>query len=246
MHFILNRFVSSEPVKELVDEQDKMFRKLGLDREDGLLLLNSLSDKPFQFVQERSVGMESEHHVLFSALSRKNKNLQRVLEIGTFQGETSRLLDKLFPKAVVESLDLPDEERAKSKIYAYADGINSASDGSAVSRINYLKQNSLRLVEFKGCYDLIWVDGNHLSPYTISDIVNSVRLMSNQGYLVCDDIYLKKPFLEVHVDLSAISIIKALSEAKIISYELIRKRLGFRFNNILSGQKYIAIVRKRN
>ncbi len=246
MHWILNRFVSSEPVKKLVDEQNEMFRKLGLDRQDGLLFLNSLSDKPFQFVQEKSVGMSSEHHVLFSALSRKNKNLQRVLEIGTFQGETSRLLDKLFPKAEVESLDLPDEERAKSKVYAYADGMNFASDESAVSRIKYLKQNSLRLVEFSGGYDLIWVDGNHLSPYTISDIVNSVRLMSNQGYLVCDDIYLKKPFLEVNADLSAISIIKALSEAEMISYELIRKRLGFRFNNILSGQKYIAIIRKRN
>ena len=246
MHWILNRFVSSESVKKLVDEQNEMFRKLGIDREDGLLFLNSLSDKSLEFVQEKSVGMASEHHVLFSALSRKNKNLQRILEIGTFQGETSRLLDKLFPKAVVESLDLPDEERAKSKVYAYADGMNFASDESAVSRIKYLKQNSLRLVEFLGGYDLIWVDGNHLSPYTISDIVNSVRLMSNQGYLVCDDIYLKKPFLEVNADLSAISIIKALSEAEIISYELIRKRLGFRFNNILSGRKYIAIIRKRN
>ena len=246
MHWILNRFVSSEPVKKLVDEQNEMFRKLGLDREDGLIFLNSLSDKPMQFVQEKSVGMASEHHVLFSALSRKNNNLQRVLEIGTFQGETSRLLDKLFPKAVVESLDLPDEERAKSKVYAYADGMNFASDESAVSRIKYLKQNSLRLVEFLGGYDLIWVDGNHLSPYTISDIVNSVRLMSNQGYLVCDDIYLKKPFVEVNADLSAISIIKALSEAGIISFVLIRKRLGFRFNNILSGRKYIAIIRKRN
>ena len=246
MHWILNRFVSSKPVKKLADEQTEMFRKLGLDREDGLLFLNSLSDKPMQFVQEKSVGMASEHHVLFSALARKNKNLQRVLEIGTFQGETSRLLDKLFPKAVVESLDLPDEERAKSKVYAYADGMNLASDESAVSRIKYLKQNSLRLVEFSGGYDLIWVDGNHLSPYTISDIINSVRLLSNQGYLVCDDIYLKMPFLEVNADLSAISIIKALSEAEMISYELIRKRLGFRFNNILSGHKYIAIIRKRN
>ena len=246
MDWILNRFVSSEPVKKLVDEQNEMFRKLGLDREDGLLFLNSLSDKSLDFVQERSVGMASEHHVFFSALARKNKNLQRVLEIGTFQGETSRLLDKLFPKAVVESLDLPDEERAKSKVYAYADGMNLASDESAVSRIKYLKQNSLRLVEFSGCYDLIWVDGNHLSPYTISDIVNSVRLMSNQGYLVCDDIYLKKPFLEVNADLSAISIIKALSEAGIISFVLIRKRMGARFNNILSGHKYIAIIRKRS
>jgi hypothetical protein len=246
MHWILNRFVSSEPVKKLVDEQNEMFLKLGLDREDGLLFLNSLSDKPMQCIQEKSVGMASEHLVFFSALARKNKNLQRVLEIGTFQGETSRLLGKLFPQAVVESLDLPDEERVKNKVYAYVDSMNFPSDESAVSRIKYLKQNSLRLVDFLGGYDLIWVDGNHLSPYTISDIVNSVRLMSNQGYLVCDDIYLKKPFLEVNADLSAISIIKALSKAEMISYELIRKRLGFRFNNIMSGYKYIAIIRKRN
>ena len=68
MHWILNRFVSSESVKKLVDEQNEMFRKLGLDREDGLLFFNSLSDKPFQFVQEKAVGMAIEHHVLFSAL----------------------------------------------------------------------------------------------------------------------------------------------------------------------------------
>lgn len=246
MHWILNRFVSTEPVKKLVVEQNDVFRKLGFDREDGLLFLNSLSNKPMQIVQNKSVGMASEHHVFFSALAQKNKDLQRVLEIGTFQGETSRLLGELFPEAVVETLDLPDEERVKSKVYAYADGMNFASDKSAVSRIKYLKQNSLRLVGFSGCYDLIWVDGNHLSPYTISDIVNSVRLMSNQGYLICDDIYLNKPFLEVNADLSAISIIKALSEAGIISFVLIRKRLGARFNNILSGHKYIAIIRKRS
>ena len=59
MDWILNRFVSSEPVKKLIDEQNELFRKLGLDREDGLLFLNSLSDKSLEFVQERSVGMAS-------------------------------------------------------------------------------------------------------------------------------------------------------------------------------------------
>ena len=246
MHWFLNRFFSSEPVKKLVDEQNDVFRKLGLDREEGLIFLNNLSDKPMHFAHKKSFGMASEHHVFFSALARRNKDIQRVLEIGTFQGETTRLLGKLFPEAVVESLDLPDEERFESKVYAYAYGMEFTSDESTVSRIKYLKQNSLRLLEFLGGYDLIWLDGNHLSPYTISDIVNSVRLMSNQGYLACDDIYLKKPYLEVNADLSAISIIKALSEAEIISYVLIRKRLGSRFNNILSGHKYIAIIRKRS
>jgi predicted O-methyltransferase YrrM len=188
-------------------------------------------------------GMLSEHLVLFAALALKERRIKSILEIGTFQGRTTALLSRLFPAAEIHTIDLGHDEILKNGTYTY--GINKMEASRETnSKITYTELNSLSLINSSRRYDLIWVDGNHVSPYTISDIINSVRLLNEDGYVICDDIYLKKPFIEKNADLSSISILEALSDAGVITYDLVAKRLGKRFNNRISGRKFLAVVKK--
>lgn len=243
LHYFLNRWINASPLEKLTQEQNAKFTRLGLDRQKAHNKLREIEDDFSSVWKNQPYGMSSEHLILFSSISIEKKNVKKILEIGTFQGQTTILLSKLFPEAQIETLDLTTDEVRKNQVYSYGIGQLSSNQDSG-TKIAFLTLNSLNLLNFSGKYDLIWVDGNHLSPYTISDIVNSVRLLASDGYLICDDVYLKKPFLEVNADLSTISILRSLSDSQIISFDLILKRLGRRTNNVISGRKYIAIARK--
>jgi predicted O-methyltransferase YrrM len=221
------------------------FARMGLERDKALNLLQAVSVGVELKENLNENGMSSEHLVLFASMAAKEEKVRKILEIGTFQGITTTFLGYLFPNSEIDTLDLSHENVRNKGVYSY--GLkNYHFKEHTPSNINFLTLNSLRLLSISSSYDLIWVDGNHLSPYAISDIVNAVRLMSADGYVVCDDIYLKRPFIEKNVDLSSIAILRAMADEGIITYELILKRLGKRFNNFLSGRKYIAVIRKCN
>ena len=244
LHSLLSRVFSTAPIYNLVREQVAIFARMGLEREQALNLLQEVSCKVALRENFSKSGMSSEHLVLFASMAARGEKFKRILEIGTFQGITTTFLGYLFPNSEIDTIDLSHEDVRRNDVYSY--GLkNYDIKEQTPSNTNFLTLNSLRLLSISSSYDLVWVDGNHLSPYSISDIVNAVRLVSATGYVVCDDIYLKKPFIDKNADLSSITILRAMSDADIISYELILKRLGKRFNNFLAGRKYIAVVRKR-
>jgi len=240
----LHRFISATPIDALVHKQIAIFASMGFNREMAIDLFKETNSKIASLNATKIGLMESEHLVLFASMAARGENFKRILEIGTFQGNTTKFLGYLFPNSEIDSLDLSQEEIRRNSVYSYGFE-NSGDKNYSLPNVNFLTVNSLSLLNFSRSYDLIWVDGNHLSPYTISDIVNAIRLVRPEGYVVCDDIYLRKPFIEKNVDLSSISILSALANEGIISYDLIMKRLGRRFNNLLAGSKYIAVIRKR-
>ena len=240
---LLLRFFDDEPLESLIDWQRKAFSKMGFDRAKAESIISEFRLDSVQIESSYVNGMDSEHVILFAAISSSGRKIEKILEIGTFQGQTTRLFATLFPNARIDTIDLTHEDVIKQDIYAY--GLPHRNRGMQdVSNIKFFEMNSLLLANKHDEYDLIWVDGNHKSPYAISDIVNAVRLVRDNGFIVCDDVYLRKPLFEKHVDTSTISIISALEAAGIVSYDLILKRLGKRFNNFIYGRKYIAVVRK--
>lgn len=240
---LLIRFFDDKPLESLIDWQSKAFSKMGLNRVEAQSTISEMRLDSLQIESGFVNGMDSEHAILFSAISLSQQKIEKILEIGTFQGQTTRLMATLFPNARIETIDLTHEDVIKQDIYAYGLPYRNR-EMQNISNVKFFEMNSLLLANKHDEYDLIWVDGNHKSPYTISDIVNALRLVADNGYIVCDDVYLRKPLFEKHVDTSIISIISALEAAGIVSYDLILKRLGKRFNNLIYGRKYIAVVRK--
>ena len=95
------------------------------------------------------------------------------------------------------------------------------------------KYAKLGKIEYNGSLDTLFrEDPNKFIDYNIRDVEIIEALEEKQKFMK-------------NVDLSSISILSALANEGIISYDLIMKRLGRRFNNLLAGSKYIAVIRKR-
>lgn len=92
-----------------------------------------------------------------------------------------------------------------------------------------------------GLFDLIWLDGAHGYPVASCDITNSIRLLSMQGILMCDDVWTKIGRSDKMY--SSIASWETLHEddiAGITRTILLRKRLG---NRHLAAQKYVSFTR---
>ena len=54
---------------------------------------------------------------------------------------------------------------------------------------SFFRKKFFKLNLDNNCYDLIWIDGAHGYPILSIDIANSIRMITKNGYILCDDIY---------------------------------------------------------
>lgn len=235
--------------KEIEEEQNSFFNFMGLDRKKGLERINKiLEDHPYL-----NNSMSSEHQVFFSSLSQKKK-IKTILEIGTYDGKNSALLSKLFPESLITTIDLPDESKEFNTIYNrsnYEDRkkFYKIRDDllSGISNLKFLKKNSIQLLNYFEKFDLIWIDGAHGHPVISVDILNSLRLLNQDGLIVCDDIFVNKLAKQdsVYCSNAAHELIEVLKQNNIIDVTYIYKRTSKKYNVNLKLRKYIAIFNKK-
>ena len=105
--------------------------------------------------------------------------------------------------------------------------------------------NSIKLYNSDKKFDLIWIDGAHGYPVVCMDIINSLRLLNNDGLIMCDDIYVNKIKSDrMYNSNAAFETINELANEKIIEYKLIYKRLDIENNFNKDKRKFIAIFKK--
>ena len=226
-------------------KQNNFFASLKLNRKKGIENLNSFLDTKNK--------MSSEHEVLFSSISiNSNKLINNILEIGTYDGCNALLLSKLFPNSKIDTIDLPEDE---------PDFINSYSRKNIIKKfikernrklskkknIKFSELNSLKLLNHKKKYDLIWIDGCHGYPIVCIDIINSLNLINHKGIIICDDIYLNYNHFnsdKMYHSIASYETLNELQKNNLIKYKLIYKRLDPKNNCIANKRKYIAIVKK--
>ena len=223
-------------------KQTEFFSEHFLDYKSGVTLFSRLK-KNHVFLEPDNQLPHSEHSVFFSSLSIKFKNqFTDILEIGTYNGKNAFLLSLLFPNANIITIDLPDNDQIFSSSYnrdtekrknifikKRNDLLNMAKN------INMIQKSSVNLLNFKKKFDLIWVDGAHYSPIVCFDILNSINLIKNDGYILCDDISL--------INYNAtIDSLKVLKNEKIIDYKLIYKNIDARKNSNPKKRRFIAVA----
>ena len=88
-------------------EREK-FEKAGLQYDEALQKLENICSNPDgpDFSGEKCI--ESIHSTLFCAISNVS-SINNILEIGTYMGESTRLLSTIFPDSRITTVDLPDE-----------------------------------------------------------------------------------------------------------------------------------------
>jgi len=232
-------------------EQNDIFKHFGLNREEGIKKL-TLIKKDLDFKSKDS-GMSSEHEVIFSSLSlSKNKSITDILEIGTFDGFNALLLSNLFPNSNIDTIDLPENDDDFINFYNRKDNISKFIQDrnnilSKNKNINFFPLNSLKLLNHKKKYDLIWIDGAHGYPMVCIDIINSLNILKENGLILCDDVHLNLNQINSDKMYHSIASYETLNELKkqnLIDFRLIYKKLNFKRNFIENKRKFIAIVSK--
>jgi hypothetical protein len=152
-----------EKRKRLYSFQLEQFNNLGLSYASGKELLDSLCLRIFGKNYSASDGMWSDHLIYFASLSLSGFSPKKILEIGTFKGETTRILSELFPKSDILTIDLRKKEMLEKGIYQYA--INAKVDLfqirekniGTINHITFKEMNSLALTFVSDEFDLIWL-----------------------------------------------------------------------------------------
>lgn len=232
--------------------QQKNFLEYRFDRNQAEILIQNYRNK-YDFLNS---SMKSEHQILFSSLSINYRNkINKILEIGTYDGSNAFLLSKLFPYAEITTIDLPDNDELfrntynRKKKFEYENFVCKRNKILELSKsIIFRKLNSLNLIEEDNKFDLIWVDGAHGHPYVTVDIVNSIRLLKNhESIIMIDDIFIKplKTQDSMYFSNSALITLNAFRKSKLIDYKLFLKRVENQFNYFPNEQKFIAFVKKK-
>jgi len=233
-----------------LQSQNLKFKEIGLDRNEAISKLNLVLKEIYGTKYTEKNGMWSEHLILFAGLSNSKNTIKNILEIGTFNGETTVILSKLFPSSSILTIDLKFDDILATEMYQHATKnqklVNERSKNlRSLTNVNFMEMNSLQLVNSEEVFDLIWIDGEHTYPIVSIDIANSMRLLSTTGIAICDDVYLESDE-ESRSGRSRASIetLQALAASKLISYTLLHKRIGGFFNYPLYNKKYLGFFTK--
>ena len=216
-------------------EQIKFFGALGLDYLESKKTLSEIYDQYPDFVSDTT----SCHHNLFAAFSKTRPEFKKILEIGTHSGTGTVLLSILFPHALVETIDLPDEPSAFGSSYGHDEAFIKKRNSLLSSRHNIIfnQIDSVALTFANtSTYDFIWVDGDHEYPLVTVDIANCLRLLSDDGLVVCDDVRKKNS--------PTFDTIQKFVYAKLIKSCLVHKRISKPRAHQIG--KFIAVLSREN
>jgi len=140
------------------------------------------------------------HYHLFAGFKRRfeerNTNIDKILEIGTFNGEFTNFLSEIFPDAEVISIDLDEKNHSFTSSYDREDSkklikfLEIRKNNLDNKNIKFIQMSSLELENnFKNkSFDLIWIDGDHFNPQVTIDIFQCLKLIKKNGVICVDDV----------------------------------------------------------
>ena len=187
------------------------------------------------------------HYHIFSMFSEK-KNIKNILEIGTYNGEFTLFLSNIFKNSKIYSIDLPKNNKRFINSYN-RDNREDMNNFLEIRKKNINTKNIIFreisskyiLNIFKKKFDLIWIDGDHLNPQVSQDIMSSLSLIKNNGFIVCDDIIMNN-YKDKYVSNDSYKKLKALEKNRIKNFFFIKR---CRNNNAMK-KKYISVSYKLN
>lgn len=237
------------PLTVRLKEQECAYSEIGLPSDRAAIqekLDNCLQDSGLPPYNEDN-GMYSEHLMIFTAIAMSGQyNPLNILEIGTYDGKTACILAQLFPKAAITTIDLKDDDPIFAGSYGREEEDERQSlitqrdlNLAKADNISFTQQNSLHLSRLgAGNYDLIWVDGAHGYPVACCDITNSIRLLSKNGILMCDDVWVKiNKSDRIYSSIASWETLSEYDNAEITRTSLLRKRLGKKH---LAHEKFVS------
>jgi predicted O-methyltransferase YrrM len=116
--------------------------------------------------------------------------LNRILEIGSFEGQSTRFFLERCPSVTIACVDhfLGGEDQQdldlKCLLQRFQSNINDYKDRVQLYRLD--SWGAWMLLPTEG-FDLIFVDGSHLAPDVLNDLCQSYRCVRQNGLIIADD-----------------------------------------------------------
>jgi predicted O-methyltransferase YrrM len=226
------------------------FNNLAISRDGSIKVLNKALRKTLG--RDYNEENDSGHWLICAAIS-KSININRILEIGTYTGEFTAILSKLFPDSEIITIDLPENDPILRNSYnrnnndLYDDFKREQNANiDKLKNVNLLLTNSLFLNDkVKGKFDLIWVDGGHNYPEIAWDLSNSYNLLNDDGILMCDDIIkMEKYFARGFVSTDSYRVLEYINQRVNPDIIYFLKRLDGKRYARLKNRKYVAFLKK--
>jgi len=200
---VTGRLIKIDPIK-IIKSDIKNYEKLGVNFHEGTEVLKEIFGIDFLnsvlSFKKDELTTRSYQYILFASLSKKY-NIKKILEIGTYDGENSYVLSKIFNKAKIDTIDLPEKDITEGSFGNTIDAIglkkhiSNRNKNLLANNINFIESNSFFLPsldnkKFKDDYDLVFVDGNHLFPEVSWDTFFGYHHLKKNGssFLIMDDL----------------------------------------------------------
>jgi predicted O-methyltransferase YrrM len=136
--------------------------------------------KHFKYPEERMFF--TDHITIWEEILSSLKGKPNItLEIGALYGGSSVYILEEFCKNEGSHhyiMDINTNEFIENNVEPYKD------------KLTYLlgeSSDSFKKFTEKNVFDLIYIDGNHMSKYVLEDAVNSFYILKNGGYIIFDD-----------------------------------------------------------
>ena len=238
--------------KHIYEKESSKFNKLNFDEKKSEVHLNKIINNSID--RDYNSDLDSVHWKLFSAISLETKKYNKILEIGTYDGQFTSFLSKMFPKSLITTVDLPDNDPLLKKFYNRSSSenhdkyINKQKKNTNYKNIKTIKTNTFflnEMLEPNQKFDLIWVDGGHLYPEIAWDLCVAYNLLNKDGYLLCDDvIFTKKLYKSDYVSSESSEVLSYLEERIDNSFVHFLKRTCPKRYALKSSRKYVSILKK--
>lgn len=200
---------------------------------------------------DNSLRLDRTQELLFAAVSlTRPEQIHKILEIGTFTGESTIVLRALFDFASITTIDLPEPYLVGGEIAEERNIIKSLRQKNITSAKAELILKDSRLIDHEDLekYDLIWLDGDHSLPTVEIDLKNAMKTLNDNGILIMDDIckHLSLTNLIMRKSRSndAWKVLKRFSKSFGTDYLLFPKKLNY--TQYSPGRRrFMAIMKKK-
>ncbi|MCX7184835.1 MAG: class I SAM-dependent methyltransferase [Nitrosospira sp.] len=234
-------------------EEDSKFVQSGLDYACGSAKLERLLKELERHLNSDDQSMRSIHWILFACLSEHSPiPIRRILEIGTFDGETTFILSKLFPTSEIVTVELPEDDPIFHSSYA-RDDVQTLNDFKTRQSANLKADNIIHKGinsfflpgKIEGGFDLIWVDGGHLYPEVAWDICNAYHFCSPGGFIMVDDVITHhRGFRDAYVSPDSHQVLEYVATRTHETPIYFLKRNSTQWSAIPRRRKFVALLRK--
>lgn len=178
----------------MLKKVEKIFDQFNISMKDVKDRLRQVGENAYLKTLENPGELKFLSHPLFFAMASLHlKNVHNVLEIGVGTGSGTMRLSKLFPNAMIYTIDVPSSDPKWKTCSIIRRKKNGEADLKAklgaIGNIKYILTNSffLPMLSLPSQFDLIFVDGDHTYPIVASDISYSYARIRPGGFLFMDN-----------------------------------------------------------